>query len=253
MIENLEENGIDVKKIFALFLFVFLLIGIIIYNMFPRGYMIIGESLILTKKGNKWVQIKNVNKEVLDKKYSVYSSLGKSDNVILNYTDDSFYYLNKDYKDLGLKNVYVSYTKDFKGVKPADYSVDFYNENDNTILNEILKDKNIDDFKISIIKSSYDLDKDGKLETIYTLSNESIDFNAEEKYSTIFLVKDNKVIGKLDKDTSEPYLVQGIVDINGDNKYEVIVSKGTIDVATFDTCFQIYSIKNNKIKRIKDC
>ena len=72
-------------------------------------------------------------------------------------------------------------------------------------------------------------------------------------FSSIFLVEGDSFAYKLDSDTKSPFLVRNIIDLDGNGKYEIIVSKGTVDVATFDTCYQIYSISGGKIKKIKDC
>ena len=44
-----------------------------------------------------------------------------------------------------------------------------------------------------------------------------------------------------------------ILDLNDDNNYEIIVSKGSIDVKTLDTCYQIYEMENSSWKLIHDC
>lgn len=253
MLENLKENGVNVKLIFVVIIFIFLLLLFIIFGTKSGGYMIINENLILTKKGNEWSQIKKINDSLFKKEYSVYSSKGNTDGVTINYSNNNFYYYDKMYKDLNLNKVSVAYTKEFKNIKVADYDVSFYDNSDDLYMQDILKDRDISNFKNSVIKSSFDLDSDGISENIYTMTNMSLAGENEKNYSSIFLVKNDKVIDVLDDDTSQPYLVQNIIDLDGDGKYEVVVSKGTIDNPTFSTCGQIYKISGSKIKRIKDC
>lgn len=252
MFENLKENGIDVKRLFLIIFFIAILLIIILINLIPGGYLIVNESLILTRKNNKLVQVKNLNDDVLSKKYYVNSSDGQFDNVIINYSFNSWYYLDKDYTDLNLKKVKIAYTKEFKNVKLAQFDYSLYEEGDDVFLRDVLKKKYNEKFKNTLSKISYDLDNDGVLETIYSVTNESLSTDGGN-YSTIFLVKDGKLIGTLDNDTKSPYIVQSVIDLDGNGKYEVIVSKGTSNFATFDTCYQIYSINGTKIKKIKDC
>lgn len=253
MLENLKENGVNVKLIFVVIIFIFLLLLFIIFGIKSGGYMIINENLILTKKGKEWSQIKKINDSLFKKEYSVYSSKGKTDGVTINYSNNNFYYYDNMYKDLNLNKVSVAYTKEFKNIKVADYDVSFYDNSDDLYMQEVLKDRDISNFKNSVIKSSFDLDSDGISENIYTMTNMSLAGENEKNYSSIFLVKNDKVIDVLDDDSSQPYLVQNIIDLDGDGKYEVVVSKGTIDNPTFSTCGQIYKISGSKIKRIKDC
>ena len=258
MLENLRDNGIGIGKIFLFFLILLLIIlylFFLISGMNSNDFLIVNESLILTKRGSKWKTVESINDNILDKSYNVYTSNGEYENVIISYDSDTnnWYYMNKNYNDLNLNKVQFAYTKKFKGVKRANYDVSYYDDGDYEILKDILKDKDIDDFKKSVIKSSFDFDGDGFLESIYTLTNESLYEGHEDKYSYIFLVRNGKLIKLLDDDTSKPYIVRNIIDIDKDGKYEVIVSKGDVDVSTFDSCFQIYKINGNKVKRIMDC
>ena len=258
MLENLRDNGISLSKILMFFLVLFLIIfGLyfLISDMNNNDFLIVNENLILTKSGSKWKQIDTLDDNILDKTYHVRTLDNDYDDVIVSYDADSnsWYYMNKNYNDLNLKKVQLAYTKKFKGVKRADYDVSYYDESDDDILSDVLKDKAIDDFKKSVVKRSFDIDGDGTLETIYTLTNESLVESPGKKYSYIFLVKGDSLVKMLDDDTSTPYIVRNIIDIDNDGKYEVIVSKGDVDVSTFNSCYQIYKINGDKVKRIMDC
>lgn len=235
-----DESGYK-KQIILFGIIIIVLIGVVIYLFSDNSikYIIVGESCILQKKGSKYVQLNKMNDNILKDKFNVYSDSILRKNVTIKYVSNSWYYFDENYSDLELKKVSVAYTNNIKGVKIADYDVSYYDDNDKVLL----KDYNEDDLK-TVIKSRYDLDNDGVEDTIYTI-------NGSNK-SSIFLVRNGNITEILDTSKSN-YYVQGIIDLDGNGKYEVIVSKGTIDYATFDTCFQIYSINGNKIKRIKDC
>lgn len=235
-----NESGY--KKYFILFivLVLFLIFLIILFvNNNSDGYIIINESCVLEKKGSKYVQLNKLNNDVLKGKFNVYNGLNLTKDVTIKYEGNSWYYFDNNYSDLKYNKVSLAYSNDIENIKKANYDVSYYEESDDKFLGDFS-----DDARKNTIKSSFDLDGDGKLETIYTVINGN--------KSSIFLIRDDTFV-KLLEESSNVYYVQNIVDLDGNGKYEVIVSKGTEDFATFDTCFQIYSINGNQIKKIKDC
>ncbi len=256
------ENGIDVKKISIIAISVLALVivvfGFFYYNRDISEYMIVKESLILTKKGGRWKKLDKIKDDVLKQKYHVFYKDGEKSNVMINYNEkiNSWHYLDENYADLDLKWVGLAYTSMFKGVKNAHYDISRYSSEDDGILKEALGNRNIDKFSSSLIKSTFDLDGDGTLEVIYTLTNNDLsarDYTKKEDYSRIFLVRNSKFIKNISDDIKQPYLVRGIIDIDKDGVYEVIVSKGDVDVSTFESCYQIYKIEKDNIKLIMDC
>lgn len=245
------ENDFNIKKYLFGGLIILAVIVVFIVVIFGKndGFIIVDESLILTKNGGKLKQLHKIDDEILSKKYTVVGDFGKRENVTIKYENDEFYYLNKEYSDLDPKKVFVSYTNNFKGIKVADVDFSYYDDSDEELLSKVLGGKNISNFTNSVLKNSFDLDGDGKYEVIYTLTDV---FDGGD-YSTIFLVRNGEFVKKLDDDVDSPYVVRSIIDIDGDGKYEVIVSKGSYDLADFDTCFQIYKIVGDNIKKVMDC
>ena len=247
-----NENGYKKQIVFGfLIIVVFVVfISIIIVNK-KNSYLIVNESSIIMKSTFGYKQIEKFDDDILNGNFNVYNgSMHK--NITIKRDSYSWYYFNKNYKDLELNNVSLAYTGNFKGLKVADYDVSYYDDSDDEILNEVLKGEDISNYEKSVIKSSFDLDGDGKLETIYTIS----DFNLSDSDGSsafIFLARDGKLVKIIDKDLNNSFLVQNIVDIDGNGKYEVIVSKGTNDVVNFDTCIKMYSINKNNSKCILDC
>lgn len=248
--DGYKKQIITVGIIFLVIVFV--IIGLVANNS-SKDYIIINKSLILTKSGTKYKQIKRIDEDILSQKYNVYTDDNIYKNVTIKIEDNVWYYFDEDYNDLNLNIVPVAYTKKFNKLKAIPLDTSYYEDSDDDYIKEVTKKEDIESFKGGLIKNSFDLDGDGTVEHIYTISNESLSGDSSGNYSSIFLVKGDTLIGKLDNNTETPYLVQAIIDLDGNGKYEVIVSKGTIDMATFDTCYQIYSIKGKKIKLIKDC
>ena len=238
------------KQIFIVLGLIFVFIAFALFFLNKKNeYLIINESSLIVKKGSKYYQIKKFDDSILNKKYNVYSDNKLYKNLLIKRNSSNWYYFNDDYKDMQLNLVSLAFTDKFGDLKSADYNASYYEDDDEVILNEVFGDKNNDDFKNSLIKSSFDLDGDGIAESIYTV-NEN---NLGNSFSSIFLVRNDKLVKIIDEDDKSAFLVQSIVDLDGDGKYEIIVSKGSADVVTFDTCIQIYSINKDKIKKIMDC
>ncbi len=255
--EYVLEN-INLKNILRFFAILILLLVVIfitiVSNKKPTDFIIIDESCILTKKGNKWLQIKELDENILSKKYTLVSKNQIKNNVKINYTKDSnlWTYFDNQYNDLNSKDVLAAYTKKFNKLKVADYSTSYYDENDDEILMKALGDDYSNINKGFIFKYSYDLDNDGTTEIIYTITGQSLSAEDYNSKSTIFLVKNGEVVGKFDNDDS-PYRIISIVDLDGDGFFEVVVNKGDIDMSYFDSCYQIYNFKNGKINRLMGC
>lgn len=261
LIENLRDN-LGVKKMRIIFGFLILLIVLIIvlvfnfaYDHSPKGYVIVGESVILTKSNGKWVQIKEMNDKILSSKYTVIYDSNKLDDVTINYTEgsNSWIYMDNNYTDIGIKHADIAYTGLFENIKAADYQISYYSPLDNSAIDSVLVGKDFEAYEKSIRKYSYDLDGDGIVEDIFTLSNMSLAGYNGKNYSFIFLARDGKFVRTFNDDTNDYYKVVGIADIDGDNKYEVIVNKGDLDMSYFDSCYQIYKVVGDKITMLKDC
>lgn len=248
-----NENGY--KKYIYLGVFAIFLVIVFLFFLFRSGkdsYLIINESTIIKRDGFNYKQINSLDTKILNGNFNVYSDGKFYNDVVIKNKSNEWYYFDKDYNDLDLKKVSLAYSKSLGKLKEANYDVSFYDENDDEILNEVLKNRTISDYKNSLIKSSFDLDGDGTVEIIYTINDFALnDSNGSSAY--IFLSRNGKLVKIIDKDSNDSFLVQNIVDIDGDGKYELFVSKGTNDVVTYDTCMKIYSINKNKFKCILDC
>lgn len=254
MLQNMMDNGINIKRILLVFLLIIFLIifGVIIFNeMSASDYVIVSESCIISRKNGRWFQIKEISDDLLNKKYTVVGNFGTKKNVIINYNEDNneFYYMDYSYKDLNIDKPYVAFTKKFDKINTTDYDVKFYDNSDDKFIKEAVGNKIITRFTDSLFKYICDLNSDGKMEIIYTITDKQLD-GVSGKYSYIFLVSDGKYIGKLDNDTSKPYMVRGIIDLDGDGNFEIVVSKGDIDISTFSSNYNIYNYKNGKINVI---
>lgn len=253
--EDERNNIIKYIPIIIVGVIIFIIIVVVISKANSGKYLIIDDTLILEKQLNGWEQIKQINKDVLNQKYTVYSNDEKIENVKIDYASNTWYYLDKNSKDLDLKNVRVASSK-INDIALANYKIENYEDSDETILKEALDENNItniDSFKSTMKKLTYDLDQDGTEETIYTITNRSLSATDDKPISKMFLAKNGKISQYIATDTKKPYFVREIIDLNNDNQYELIVTKGVIDMPSFDSCYQIYSLKNNKWQLTHDC
>lgn len=252
------------SRVFFIKLFTFVIVfGAIIGFVFlvfnsnkSNGYYIVDETLILVKNGNVWNQETQFDSTILKNKYNVYGQFGSKKDVILNYSSNRWYYMDANYKDLSLNRVRLATNKSNQ-VKLADYKIAYYNSSDYNYVKQAIGKKNVSQFEDGTVKYSCDIDGDGISEIFYTITNErlaNVDFESAsiKNYSTIIMIKNNKIY-KLDTDTSSPFSINDIIDLDGDGKYEIIVSKGVLDTPTFDSCYQIYNFKDDKFERLMDC
>lgn len=243
---------------FAFVIFIIIIVGAVIYSTLSKGasdkYLIINETAIFEKNKKEFKQVVKPTDNVLKQKYTVYSDSGVNENVSLQYTSNDWYYFNDSYKDLELKKVRVATNID--GISLASYESGYYDDSDYSVLATSLSKsgvKKIDSFKNQTRKISYDFDNDGVNEIIYTTTNYSLSFVDEVNVSKMFMVKNGSVVQEIAKNESSPYSVIEVLDIDSDGNYEMVVSKGDVDIKSFDTCYQIYKFNNGKWELKQDC
>jgi len=240
--------------ILILFIIVVIIVNFII-NYKPNKYLIIKDNIILEKTSKGWEQLTKVNPDILKQKYTVDTGNKKYENSQLNYASDVWYYIDENYKNIDGSSVRIAYSK-MDDIRLADYIIEDIDETDYEIMETLLEEegyKNTNSFLNNTQKIVLDLDNDGNNETIYTTTNASLEYTGEEEISIMFLVKNDQIVQVIDTNTSGPYTIMEILDLDNDGKYEMIVNKGDIDIMSFDSCYQIYKKTKEKWKLEKDC
>ena len=145
-----------------------------------------------------------------------------------------------------------------------DYSIADFNEreiSDKEIeyVKKVLEENKIstNDFTSSSV-IEYDLDNDNEMEKIFTISNVFTENVAEKIFNFVFVVKDDKitVVSQTISNYEDMYdnckiYVSKIIDVNNDNKYEIITGCGYY--SDMQNCFEMYELDNNKYQKIKSC
>ena len=249
------------NNIIGIVLIVLFVLLFIIYNYFSTKkedltakddskYIMLNESLLWQKKGNKFVQLNSIPENFFDYKFTLYHGLQKEKNITVELNDTFYTYFDKNYNE-------QKYT-DFRGIS-RNYALNFPNykiemdESNNTYINKLLdkygykKTQNYYSYYVTL-----DFDKDGTEETLYTSTNYEFNSNNNDCHSLFYMVKNDKIVSVIEKDEL-PYSFVSVLDIDNDKEYEVIMSYAVLNNSSFGSCYKLYKFKDNKWNIVKDC
>lgn len=246
------EDRKDVNVTMIILIIILIIVGVTLLFLFNKteGYLIIDKTIVLSKSGNNIRKVSDYNENMFKEKYHIVGDFGEMDNIIINRSSTGEWnYMDKDYKSIDVNNVTLAYSGNFKNVKLADYDFSYYDSSYDSILKKALGDRDISKFTYSVRRSSMDFNGDGKLESIYTLTNVDSAVSKENRYSLIFLESNGKVV-TIDEEKEKEFMVESILDLDNDGKYEVVVNKGALDVSLVDDSYQIYKINGDSFKCI---
>jgi len=255
-----KQKIIKVVVFFAIICILIIVSSFIYTNFIKDGgsktsdkYLILGNYLILQKTNNGFKQINELNDKILDYKYTITDGQKEETDITLQFLNNKWYFFNKDYSEIEMPNFKVASHN--LSVKLADIKQEsITNPLDDEYITKFMSDNNITNGRTyRAFVTTYDFDKDGNLEYIYTLSNYSLSAEGYDQKGFIFMVKDDEIINLNNNDGKGPYTVMQIIDLDEDDNYEIIINKGNVDIKTFDSCYQIYKSKENKWELILDC
>ena len=250
------------KKIKLTIIIIIIVILYIVFALFVNNwkvsssdnYILVGDYLILHEDRGKLYQVKKVTDDVLKQSYSVYDGNEFTDVYNLQFVSNKWVFFDKNYKELDLDDFKFAYSGNAK-VSDINYSKAGYDDNDEDILSEVLNLQDSEQKRIftsTLSKVSFDFDKDGQEETVYTTTNVSLTSQNYAFKSYMFLVRNGKVLDVKEADTNT-FSVMEVLDVDDDKKYDIIVGRNIVDVAMFDDCYQMYRIENDKLKLVQDC
>lgn len=218
------------------------------------GYLIVGDSLIYQKVNEDWEQLGEVP-DLSDLNFTVYDGDDKVEDVKIQYNSNKWYFFDDDYNEYEFDDFRIAYT-DNLDIKPNVNTVQGYDDGDEVYVEDVVKTDSSDalqSYKNSLKKLDIDYDGDGKEETLYTITNFSYEVTDYEMIAYLFIVDDGKVEVIDSKEGLNAFTIIDSLDMKGDGKYEVIVANEIIDVPTFDSCYQIYGLKDSKFRLLQDC
>ncbi len=184
-----------------LVILVLIIIGVFIYMKNANqekndSYIVYNDSAVFRYHKEKWEKISKEENGVFDNRFDVYMDNSYEGKFEIRYVNDKWYYFdeNMDSKDLS-GEMFAYYSKN--DILLAKNKIEQVNSEDVNYINKALKKKKImvDENTNYIMneKISYDVDSDGKNETIYALSNADVLEDLTDTFSTVFYVKNNKV------------------------------------------------------------
>lgn len=197
-------------------------------------YLIFNDSGAFKYEDNKWTTFNNEEDSIFDKEFNVYIDNEYKGKYEIRYVNDMWYYFdeNNDSQDFS-GELFAYNSKD--NITLANIKKEEINENDISYLNDVLKDENIEmninDYYRINEKVNFDIDSDGKEETIYAISNADVMENQDKVFSTVFYVKNKKTYTlKLDiYDESEDnyylYSVNNLFEMEKNGKYYLSINQ----------------------------
>lgn len=234
------------KFLFIVVVLYVLTIGIIFYiNNMNNTEIVIFPNISFKYQSKKWKK-NDFNSKINYNIYIKNSLLTKSK---LTMKNDLMYYNNEILDD------FIATSND--KTKIIDYNIETDEDNYKKVL-EKLKISKYNNFKVNQ-KIVIDYDNDSELEEIYVLSNLFVDPFMEDvnddKFSVLYTIDKGKTNivyeKKFESDVTGCLLkIRGILDVNNDNKYELVTTCSYYD--QLGTKIQIYELNKENYKLIKE-
>ena len=242
--------------VLVFFLVMFLLFGV--DNIKKESYsatILVGENTIWNLQNKKWNSI--INRDEIEKlnwqEYSLYVDHEYFGNYYL-WHDDKWYAFDKEHNAVIYNGNLVAYRSNFP-LKVASFQEEVID--DYSIVYDVLEKNQLSSSSkfTTSSKVSFDFDGDGVLEKFYFISNAfPIDFEPENIFSIVFMVKDDVVypiytsIGSASSfNGCKPYM-SSILDVDSDGVYEFILSCGRYSIE--QTSHMLYQFQNKEFKII---
>ena len=218
-------------------------------------YIYVDNFLIWEHVNGKYVQVTEIPEDVQENSYTVYNGMEKHKARYAQFVNDEWHFWDEDYSDVNTSDFRIACTG-LDNISVAEFDFKLYDSNDDkyiSLVNNTTNEEELTLLRNSLIKADVDLDGDNNDETLYTMSSYSLSDVGFSPVSYLFVVDDEKVsvIGK--SEGMDPFSIIEIFDIDNDGLFEVIVSKGVLNLPKLDDCYQIYEYKDGKYQLKQDC
>lgn len=239
-----------------IFIILYIVLALFINNQNDKksnNYLLVGNKLIWNEIDGKFYQLKDVSEEILKNKFTVDNG-NKYQVDNLQFIDRKWYFFDKDYNEITYDDSSIAYSGDLD-ISSISYDILNYDENDDQYIQEVAQPQNDNLFNIythGLNKVIYDFDGDGEMESLYFMTNSSLTVTDYSMNSYMFIVENNEItdIVKSDDDT---FNLEVVLDVNNDDKLELIISYGAKNISTFNSCYQIYHIIDGKFELSQNC
>lgn len=220
-----------------------------------EAYLVVGQNAMFSYHNKKMYNVplnSQLRKELDWNEFKVLDNYKVKGNYLMHY-DDKWYLFDKDRKSISYEsNTLIAYK--------SNYDIDYiYKEGtdivDDTYVYNVADELGIIVEHLTVNKElDMDIDNDGNNETFYLFSNALPVISSDTKeYAVVFMVKDNKIYiiyntltTKYSNYSCQPN-IEGFINLNGDNQYEIIISCSTMSIN--EQRVNIYELtkENNKL------
>lgn len=254
------KNKIGIIVIFILiiisFIFSLIYLPYIDNNML---YVVVEDNTVWKSNGKKWSNsnLRKLKRMSFDKFYS-FDAKEYIGHTYLDYNKSLDIY-NSNFEKVSLTNGLLS-IKTNKPIKNKN-TAKLYNdidELDYPYLEQIFNKYSIsENEEMTTFKYTIDLNKDGKEDAVYSISNFYNDAEKSKAFSIIFsVINDNieviedNIVDPKDELKDKALYLKYIVDVDSDDNYELIILKTSYGNVKND-CNAMYKYDNNTNKYVK--
>ena len=225
-------------KVITIILVVYLVVFFLIYGLsnMKNGQrnitLLVGDNTVWDFSNKSWLNI--TRSETIDTlswlEYKVYLDNKYFGEYSMWYDDNKWYAFKSDKSAVIMEGDLIAYRSNFD-LKIKEFETK--ENNNNTYIHKVLKENDISTSSKMTVNNivQYDIDDDGVVEDFYVISNAfATDFYPDTLFSIVFMVKEENVytmytnIQKANFGSGcKPY-IRTFLDINDDDKYEVILT-----------------------------
>ena len=237
MLEKIKNNKSYVIIISILIIYVLIMIIIGKSKLFEKkDYYVVMNNNVIWKYNDEWNVItkEKEKEEILEKtQFTIHYENKKIENYYLDYDiiwkahDSQFHLVN-------IKNNFFAYSQGFE-INMVDIKYQQMSSQDEEIIKPYLNKKGLNNYGNLTTKEKliYDINNDGKQETVYIISNNILGDNiaTTEKFFHMVILKENNNLTTLaesivnSKYDLKVYKVEAIIDYDNNKKYEIILNK----------------------------
>lgn len=249
------------KKLYIIIITVFVVFFVVMFGMFGIDELrkegldltiIMGNRSVWKYNNKKWIHLSsNSSKANLNwQKYHVYSNYEYLGEYYL-WNDDEWYAFDEDRNAVTMSSDFLAFASNYELVF---YPFSEEDVTDFSSVKTVLNKYNLDED--STLSSAYhvesDFDSDGIVEDFYVISNVFVKEEVDEKFSFVYMVKENKITmiyedisNSSSSSTCSPYFTS-FLDVDRDSTFEFILScekysvDGRVDM--------LYQFKNKEFK-----
>ena len=266
------------KSLIIVIIYLIFSLGFVLYNnskkfiIINNDYMFeVSKKIKVVKKYPSYLDNTKINYYDGTTKLNGYINLKNNKLVTDQINGNNIDFYTEDYKKIVSDNVVAtSRLKDINILNKEGNSTDFIGDNDREIVEDFLDKQGIDDYSIqNYNKYSIDINNDKSTDSIYIISNSSLNFinnyslelpelpDDEDyyQYGFIRMGKSNIKLFEINEDNSSGivfYELNNIFDIDGDSNYELNFSKYNYNDYNYH-CESIFKLDNNQYIEYKNC